>query len=134
MHVLRNVKNISIWNIVNYVHKHVEDVQKNVVRWLDKQKKSKRLVMTNTSSILFSFPCFAVFFLSFFLCMLAILYYRLSIATCVCVFAPPISSACKAFMASLKCIFAAPSDRVLSASFIYPSAAALSPDSKAFMA
>jgi hypothetical protein len=31
-HVLRSVKNISVWNIVNYVHKHVEDVQKNVIR------------------------------------------------------------------------------------------------------
>jgi hypothetical protein len=29
------VKDIQIWTIVRSVHKHVEDVLKNVARWLD---------------------------------------------------------------------------------------------------
>jgi hypothetical protein len=62
MRVLRSVKNISVWNIVNYVHKHVEDVQKNVVRWLAKQKIKKVGYDQHINS--FSFPYFAVFVLS----------------------------------------------------------------------
>jgi hypothetical protein len=35
MHVPKNVKDIQIWTIVSSVHKHVEDVLKNVAGWLD---------------------------------------------------------------------------------------------------
>jgi hypothetical protein len=38
-HAQMSVKNISIWNTVNYVHKHVEYAQKNVVGWLAKIKR-----------------------------------------------------------------------------------------------
>ena len=31
-HALENAKSISIWNIANYVRKHVEDVQRNVAK------------------------------------------------------------------------------------------------------
>jgi hypothetical protein len=34
MSVLKNVKNIPIWNTANCVLKHAEDVLKNVVKWL----------------------------------------------------------------------------------------------------
>jgi hypothetical protein len=64
MRVLRSVKNISIWNIVNYVHKHVEDVPKNVVRWLAKQKIKKVDYNQHINSFFISlFCCFLSFFL-----------------------------------------------------------------------
>jgi hypothetical protein len=33
MPALKNVRDINIWNTVNYVHRHVESVLKNVVKW-----------------------------------------------------------------------------------------------------
>ncbi|MGA9170947.1 MAG: hypothetical protein WBZ20_12470 [Nitrososphaeraceae archaeon] len=35
-HAPKNVKNIPTWNIANCVPKYVEDVLKNVVKWLAK--------------------------------------------------------------------------------------------------
>jgi hypothetical protein len=35
---LKSVRNIGIWNTTNYVHKHVENVLRNVVRRLGKQQ------------------------------------------------------------------------------------------------
>jgi hypothetical protein len=37
MHVLKNVKNISSWIIVNFVHNHVECVLNNIVKCLNNQ-------------------------------------------------------------------------------------------------
>jgi len=41
MHVHKNVKSIKKWNTASSALKHVEDLLKNVAKWLDKHTTSK---------------------------------------------------------------------------------------------
>jgi hypothetical protein len=46
MSVLKNVRDINIWNTVNCAHRHVESVPNNVIKWQGKEEAFHSLAIS----------------------------------------------------------------------------------------